>query len=102
MAVTAYSKSSPYYTTKIFDDKFLDVLSYRTIERRPEDIQTTIAATYHLRPDLMAYDLYGTSALWWVFAARNPNALPDPLWSFTEGTQIYLPQRKYLTSSLGN
>jgi hypothetical protein len=49
----------------------------------------------------MAYDLYGNAGLWWVFAARNPNTLFDPIWSFTAGTEIYLPQKRALLTALG-
>lgn len=96
-----YSQSSPYYGTPVYDGKFLDLLQFRPIPRQATDVLTTITATYNLRPDLMAYDLYGSAALWWVFAARNPNTLLDPIWSFTTGVIIYLPQKKSLISALG-
>lgn len=101
MANAIYSTTSPYYGTGVFDDKFLDLLKYRPIPRDATDILTNIGATYNLRPDLLAYDLYGSSALWWVFAARNPNTLLDPIWSFTAGTKIYLPQKQNLIKALG-
>lgn len=101
MANAVYSVTSPYYGTGVFDNKFLDTLNYRSIPREATDVLATISATYNLRPDLMAYDLYGNSGLWWVFAARNPNTLLDPLWSFTTGTLIYLPQKKNLIKALG-
>jgi len=101
MSNATYSTTSPYYGTEVFDNKFLDVLKYRPIPREATDVLATISVTYNLRPDLMAFDLYGSSALWWVFAARNPNTLLDPIWSFTTGTQIYLPQKKNLIKALG-
>jgi hypothetical protein len=96
-----YSQSSPYFATQLFDGKFLDVLNVRPIPRLPDDILTQIGPTYDLRPDLLAFDLYYTSSLWWVFAARNPNTLSDPLWSFRAGVQIYIPQRRSLIQALG-
>jgi hypothetical protein len=68
---------------------------------RADDIQVAISPTYDQRPDLMAYDLYGTSGLWWVFAVRNPDIIQDPIWDHTVGTIIYLPQGKYLRTALG-
>lgn len=101
MSTVSYSHASAYSKTNLFDGKFLDILDYRPIPRKADDILQTISHTYDLRPDLMAFDLYGNAALWWVFAARNPNTLLDPIWSFRTGVQIYLPQKKNLITALG-
>lgn len=61
-----------------------------------------ITNVYEYRPDLLAYDLYGDSRLWWVFAERNPNKLgEDPYFNFTTGTGIYIPRLDTLTTVLG-
>ena len=52
-------------------------------------------------PDLLAFDLYGDSSLWWVFAIRNPNAIQDPIYDFQPGVIIYVPQKQNLTTALG-
>jgi hypothetical protein len=99
---TNYSITSPYYSTPTFDSgKFLDIMNYRAIPKLANDMLSAIPAQYDLRPDLFAYDLYGNPGLWWVFAARNPNTLFDPLWDFTAGTVIYLPQKSTLQTALG-
>lgn len=95
-----YSKYSPYYNTKTFG-QFLDVLEYRTITKNSLDIKYTIDAVYRYRPDLLAADLYGTSALWWVFAARNPNVIKDPIFDFFPGQVIYIPSKENLITELG-
>jgi hypothetical protein len=97
----AYKNSSPYFNTKIVNNQFLDIMEDRHIPKNPQDIYWTINQTYHLRPDLLASDLYNDSKLWWVFAARNPNRLKDPLFDFTAGVGIYLPQEKTLREALG-
>ena len=62
----------------------------------------TITPVYQFRPDLLAYDLYGDSRLWWVFAARNPNILgPDPYFNMVSGLQIYVPSQNTLQRVLG-
>lgn len=96
-----YPKTSPYYSTNIVNNNFLDVMSNRTIIADATDIHWQITATYHLRPDLLANDLYSDPRLWWVFAARNPNALQDPFFDFVQGKYIYLPQQTLINSSLG-
>lgn len=96
-----YPATSPYYTTESVNEIFLDVMNNRTIVSDPTDIYWEITSTYHLRPDLLAHDLYNDSRLWWVFAARNPNSLQDPLFDFVQGKSIYLPQQTLINSSLG-
>jgi hypothetical protein len=39
----------------------------------------------------LAYKVYGSTALWWVFALRNPDTLKDPIRDFKAGTVIKLP-----------
>jgi len=95
-----YSKYSPYYNTKNFGI-FLDVLEHRTITKNSLDIRHTIAPTYKYRPDLLAADLYGNAALWWVFAARNPNVIRDPIFDFYPGQVIYIPAKENLITDLG-
>ena len=97
-----YSFASAYYSTPSFDaGQFLDLLNYRAIPKLVNDMLFTIPPQYEYRPDLLAYDLYGNADLWWVFAARNPNTLVDPLWDFSADTVIYLPQKTTLQTALG-
>lgn len=97
----AYSHSSPYYNTDIYANDFLDIMINRPITTYLTDTYWEITATYHLRPDLLAFDLYNDSKLWWVFAQRNPNTLKDPLFDFVAGTKIYLPELTTLQTDLG-
>jgi alpha-L-fucosidase len=96
-----YSKASPYFNTNTFANKYLDVLVYRPIEKQPDDVSYTIDKIYQFRPDLLAFDLYGDSALWWVFRARNPNAIDDPVFDFKSGVTIMIPKKTTLVSNLG-
>jgi len=60
-----------------------------------------IQPQYTYRPDLLSYDLYGTSKLWWVFAVRNIDTIKDPVFDFVAGTTIRLPQKTTLDTVLG-
>jgi hypothetical protein len=100
MTTVAYSKSSPYYGTAKYGT-FLDVMAPRTITKLASDQLYQIDRVYHQRPDLLAFDLYKDTKLWWVFAARNPNVLKDPLFDFITGNTIYLPTKATLTKDLG-
>ena len=95
-----YSQTSPYYATSQ-NNINLEMFVPRTITAEEDDRSYTVERTYAYRPDLLAYDLYGTPRLWWVFAQRNPNQLQDPLFDFVTGTTIYLPQESTLKSVLG-
>lgn len=96
-----YDKTSPWYTTQINVGNYLDIYSKRTIPQSADDILYTIQPQYTYRPDLLSYDLYGTSKLWWIFAVRNMDTIKDPIFDFVAGTQIYLPKKSLLTSITG-
>ena len=95
-----YSNTSPYFNTRQIAD-YLDILSPRTITAELDDQEYTIERTYAYRPDLLAYDLYGSPRLWWVFAQRNPDQIEDPIYDFKPGIKIFLPKISTLKSALG-
>jgi hypothetical protein len=97
----AYTQSSPYYNTQVVSDEYLDIMVNRNLSSDISDQYWEITATYHQRPDMLAYDLYNDSKLWWVFAQRNPNTLKDPMFDFTAGTKIFIPQITTLQQDLG-
>ena len=101
MANNVYPASSPYYSTGVVNNQFLDVMINRQVPMQPSDIYWEITQVYEYRPDLLAYDLYSNSRLWWVFASRNPNRLKDPYFDFVTGVGIYLPKLDLLKQVLG-
>jgi hypothetical protein len=60
-----------------------------------------VASKYENRPDLLAYDLYGDSRLWWVFAVRNPSVIKDSIYDLVSGVSIYIPKLATLKKDLG-
>jgi len=97
---STYSKSSPYYNTPNWGP-FLDVWRGKTIAANGSDALYQIDSAYNLRPDLLAFDMYQDTNLWWVFAVRNPDVLVDPLLNFRTGTIIYVPTKATLKTALG-
>ena len=95
-----YSATSPYFATEEFAE-FLDILTPRPIPMELDDQTYTIERTYAYRPDLLAYDLYGTPRLWWVFAQRNPDEIEDPIYDFKPGVTIQLPKPANISKDLG-
>jgi hypothetical protein len=73
----------------------------RPIPKATDDLLFTINTTFQYRPDLLAFDLYGNSGLWWVFYQRNPNTLTKPPLDFKAGRLIYLPKLSTLKTVLG-
>lgn len=98
--MTTYASTSPYYITG-YSQYFLDVMQNRPIPKESDDQLFQINTTYQFRPDLLAYDLYDNSGLWWVFYQRNPNTLSAPPFDFKTGTLIYLPKITTLKQALG-
>jgi len=96
-----YPRISPYYNSDIVNGKYLDMMVNRPIPMLSSDIYWPISKVYEYRPDLLAYDLYNDSRLWWVFAQRNPNKLKDPYFDFITGVSIYLPKLDTLKQVLG-
>jgi|TARA_S200000501_G_scaffold109025_1_gene102307 alpha-L-fucosidase len=95
-----YSRTSPYLDTPQ-NDINLEPLVIRTFNIEDDDQAYTIERTYAYRPDLLAFDLYGTPRLWWVFAQRNPDKLEDPIYDFKPGVTIQLPKAETISRDLG-
>jgi len=100
MTKIVYSANSPYSKTKNFGN-FLDIMINRPITALADDVLYEIDKMYEYRPDLLAFDLYGDAALWWVFAQRNPDNIKDPMFDFRAGVQIYIPKKATLEADLG-
>ena len=95
-----YSNTSPYFETQEIAD-FLDILNPRTITAEDDDPSYTVERTYAYRPDLLAFDLYGSPRLWWVIAQRNPDQIEDPIYDFKPGITVQLPKKENLLKDLG-
>ena len=99
--MATYSNTSPYYNTKQ-NNISLDLYNPRPITVELDDQTYTIERTYAYRPDLLAYDLYGTPRLWWVFAQRNPDEIEDPIYDFKPGVTIQLPKKDNVMQDIGS
>ncbi len=78
-----------------------DIINQSVGKKLKVEIYWEITLVYEFRPDMLAYDLYADSRLWWVFAQRNPNTLKDPYFDFVAGVSIYLPKADLLKQLLG-
>mgnify|MGYP001331834322 CR=1 FL=1 len=95
-----YSRTSPYFNTTQ-NEINLETFVPRPITSEDDDQSYTIERTYAYRPDLLAFDLYGSPRLWWVFAQRNPDQIEDPIYDFAPGVTIQLPKAANIRNDLG-
>jgi hypothetical protein len=99
--MATYGSTSPYASTSIKNGQYLDVFQIRPVPAQSDDVLYNVQPQYTHRPDLLAYDLYGTSKLWWVFAQRNMDILKDPVFDLIPGINIFLPRPSPLQRLLG-
>jgi hypothetical protein len=100
MTQAFYKGTSPYYTTPQINNylPYLDFWNTPVITPDQNDTLFTVTAGYQHRPDLLSYDIYGTTGYWWVFAIRNPDVIQDPIYDLVTGLNIYLPVKTNLPS----
>jgi hypothetical protein len=95
-----YKNTSPWATTPL-NRSNLGHFEIRSVSAEADDTQFVITPHYTYRPDLLAFDMYGTSKLWWVFAQRNMDVISDPIFDFVPGTTIFIPKKLSLFRVLG-
>ncbi len=70
----------------------------RVYEKSVNDVSVTISPRYSRRPDLLAYDLYGTPMLAWFILQYN--TISDINAEFVEGAKFTLPTKSRLFGEL--
>lgn len=98
--MATYTKTSPWADTTQ-NNFYLDLLEIRPVPAEPDDFRYVIESQYRHRPDLLAYDVYGSAKLWWVFVQRNMSVIKDPIYDFEPGVVIRLPKKTNLQKFLG-
>jgi hypothetical protein len=88
--VKKVSKTSQYRNTIIIDF-YLNQWEPIEIPTSLNDINYTIEPRFENRPDLIAYEFFGTPNLWWVIVLRNIETIVDPLTDLTTGKEIIIP-----------
>lgn len=99
--MAVYNNNSPWANTEIENNFYLSLLSIRSVPAEDDDVVYTVQPQYTHRPDLLAYDLYNDTNLWWVFAQRNMDIIQDPIYDLVAGLQIRLPKGSALKKMLG-
>jgi hypothetical protein len=99
MAVS-YNNSSNYSTTGL-NRRNLDLYNPKiSADNLDEETLTIIVQNkFDKRPDLLAFELYGSARLWWVFTHYNRDKLKDPIFDFKAGIKIVVPKTYRVTGS---
>jgi len=70
------------YSSTSVTDFYLDNAKFPTAEEllRNKTAETIVVdPKFEYRPDLLSYDLYGSSSYWWVIVLLNRTQLQDPI-----------------------
>jgi hypothetical protein len=73
-------------------------LEIRNFPRHNTDVRVTVRPEEEGRPDLLAYNVYGTTSLMWFILQYNN--IIDITEEFISGKQLILPTQKRLTMDL--
>lgn len=95
-----YANTSPWKKTAQVNG-YLDRMIPFYFTADTADVLYQIDSPYNFRPDRLSSDIYNTPKLWWVFAARNPSVLRDPVFDFFTGNIIYVPTYPQVKKVLG-
>lgn len=99
--MATYGATSPWGKTRIVRNGYLDTLTIRPIPKMDDDVLYEVQPQFTHRPDLLAFSVYNTPKLWWVFAQRNMDVLKDPVFDLEAGIKIFLPREDKLKKFLG-
>lgn len=95
------SKLSPYAKTPR-SEFFMLYYEHRKIDPDPTDKFVILEAKHTHRPDILSYEIYGDTRLWWVFMNRNLDKIVDPIYSFVPGLLLFYPTRDRLSVILSS
>lgn len=70
----------------------------KLLPRHASDASFVLEAKYHKRPDLLAYDVYGTAKLMWLVLQYNN--IVDINIEFVEGQTVVLPTKSRVFTEL--
>lgn len=93
-----YNNNSPW--AKVQQSWYLDYTIPAYFTDADSDTSYTIPNTHDCQPWKLSKELYGTEELYYIFALLNPDLLQDPVYDFSTGKTIKVPEpqrvRQYL------
>ena len=91
--------NSLYKNTKSYNG-FRDYYEPINLKYDDSDIILIVTSEYNNKPGKLAYDLYGTPRLSWIFRYYNPDLISDIIFDLKEGMILRIPTKEHLLNSL--
>ena len=98
MAKQTYDSKS-YLVDTPYSRFYLDVAKLPSMEDMTGEYVVVPPECEH-RIDLFSYQRYGSSRLWWVIALANADLIRDPIWDFTSGLTVLVPNKGALLEKM--
>lgn len=92
--------SKSFYKKTDNDGFFLENYEPINLPYHSSDYYMVIPTEYDLKPGMLAYKLYGSAQLLWVFSVYNRDVITDPLFDFRAGIIIRVPTKDRLSTLL--
>lgn len=71
-----------------------------SIKKDTSDYYIIVTSEYRYKPGKLAYDLYGSERLGWIFSYFNRDKIEDPIFDLREGLIIRVPLKERLLNNL--
>lgn len=94
MAQVFYDPKS-YLSSATFNKFYLDLADLPSL-KDSDGVLIQVPPECEHRPDLLSYQQYGTSRLWWVIMVANADILKDPIWDLKSGMRLFIPNKSVL------
>lgn len=82
------------------DNYYRDYYNPISLEKDDSDYFIIITSEYKYKPGKLAYDLYGSERLNWVFSYFNRDKITDIIFDLKEGMILRVPTKERLLNNL--
>lgn len=94
-----FNDYSLYKNTEI-NGLYRDYYKPLSLSKDSSDYYIIVTTEYRHKPGKLAYDLYGSERLNWVFTYFNRDKINDPIFDLTEGLILRVPTKERLLNNL--
>lgn len=86
------------YKNTDYDEYYRDYYNPISLEKDDSDNFIIVTSEYKYKPGKLAYDLYGSERLSWVFSFFNRDKITDTIFDLKEGLVLRVPTKERLLS----
>lgn len=88
------------YNNTETDGEYRDYYNPIPLKKDDSDYFIIVTSEYRYKPGKLAYNLYGSERLGWVFTYFNRNIISDPIFDLIDGLVLRVPTKERLLRSL--